>query len=101
MSSRHDIPKRWQFRLQELLIYMTVVAVGLGSFGYAARNSVSTFPQFMMLLGGWFTLVGCVGGLLGWLRGGTATAAMDGFLLALILAGPGTMLFIHMNGVNR
>jgi hypothetical protein len=101
MPSHQDMPRQWQFRIRELLTYMTVVAVGLGSFGYAARNSVATFPQLMMLLGGWFTLVGCFGGLLGWLRGGTAAAAIDGFLLAMILAGPGTMLFIHLFGVVR
>jgi hypothetical protein len=95
MSSGEDISKRRQFRIWDLLCLTTVIATGLATFAYAVKNSVSTLPQFVMLLAGWCILGGCVGASLGWLRSGTTTDAIEGFVLGMILTGPVTFLLIQ------
>lgn len=94
MSRDEKITRRWRLQVRELLYFTTTIAAGLGSTGYATKNSVSTFAQFVMFLGGLFILSGCFGAFCWWLSQGTTQGVMTGFVLGVLIAGPALLLLV-------
>jgi hypothetical protein len=51
---------RWRFGTRDLLGLTAAIAAALAAIGYAVKNSVSTIPQVLATVAGWFILAGCL-----------------------------------------
>jgi hypothetical protein len=96
MSHGEEKAKQWRLRVRDLLYLITGVAAGLAAIRYAVTNSVSTYPQSVLLCVGWFTLAGCVGISLWWLWRGTTSGILKGAVLGICLAALPLLLVTFM-----